>query len=74
MFYMKNSDPYKDADTSKWLRITDELIKQHPLSKEEIVAVCLQSWNQIFTSKIGGIIQIGEDIAITPHGLYFLLV
>lgn len=64
---MHDSSPYNKKDVPEWLEITKSLIDEHPLSAEQIVRICLKSWDQIFSSKIGGIIQIGEEIALTPQ-------
>lgn len=66
-----NSSPYKNADKSAWLSITLQLIESHPL-KDEIVDTVLQSWNEIFNSKIGSF-YIGKDIFPSPQIMSFLL-
>ncbi len=64
---MHDLTPYKDKPSDEWLSVTEKLIKEHPLGPEAMVAVVKKSWDQIFTSKIGGVIQIGEEIALTPQ-------
>lgn len=64
---MHNLTPYEYKPHSEWKAITEALIELHPLSSEEIISIVKKSWDQIFSSKIGGVIQIGEDIALTPQ-------
>jgi hypothetical protein len=39
---MKKS-PYHNKDITKWKKITDTLIKNHPISEEEIIETVLKS-------------------------------
>lgn len=64
---MSNQDPYKGKIVSKWPAITEALVKKHPLETKTIVDVVFKSWDQIFSSKIGDVIKIGEEIALTPQ-------
>ena len=64
--------PYQGKDISKWIKITDGIIKKHPLSSEEIVEVVLKSWNDIFKSKIGSFF-IGKEIFPSPQIMSFFL-
>ncbi len=64
--------PYNDIDQSKWIDITFSLIKKHPLNPNEIVKIVLQSWEDIFISKIGSF-YIGKDIFPSPQIMSFLL-
>jgi hypothetical protein len=68
---MKTS-PYSGKDVSKWGKATETLIKKHPLSENEIVNAVLDSWDDIFKSKIGGL-KIGKDIHPSPQIISFLL-
>lgn len=63
--------PYKNLPKSKWLEKTKELINSHPL-KNEIKDVVLNSWNDIFNSKIGSF-NIGKEIFPSPQILSFFL-
>ena len=60
-------NPYTKKQPKDWLAITEKLVEEHPLDKEGILEVCLKSWEQIFKSKIGGVLQIGKDINLTPQ-------
>lgn len=68
------ASPYKDIPQSDWIKVTKELIKQHPLEPAEIVDVVLGSWNSIFKSRLGvhGF-KIGLDIFPKPQIMGFLL-
>ncbi len=64
--------PYNKKKIAKWNSITLELIKNHPLSEEDIIKVTLESWDQIFNSKLGTF-NIGKEIFPTPQIMSFLL-
>lgn len=64
--------PYEGKDVAHWMMITETLIKKHPLTEEEIVAVVFESWDDIFKSKIGGL-QIGKHIHPSPQIMSFLM-
>lgn len=57
--------PYQGEPEEKWLKVTEKLINKHPL-KDEIVDVVLQSWEDIFNSKIGSF-AIGKEIFPEPQ-------
>lgn len=64
--------PYYEKDISEWSNVTEELIKKHPLTEEEIVTAVLEAWNAIFESKIGGLI-IGTQINPQPQIMGFFM-
>lgn len=66
------SSPYSKKMPEEWESITLELIKAHPLTEKDIVNAVLESWNQIFDSKIGNF-NIGKEISPTPQIMSFLL-
>lgn len=68
---MSNS-PYHKKDISKWKKITENLLKKHPISESEIVETVLKSWSDIFNSKIGSF-TIGKEIYPAPQIISFLL-
>ena len=63
--------PYQGKPKEKWLAITKRLINKHPL-KDEIVDVVLQSWEDIFNSRIGSY-SIGKEIFPEPQMMGFFL-
>lgn len=66
--------PYTNKNPKDWLAVTKKLIKKHPLSPQEIKEVVLQSWSDIFQSKIGKRgYKIGKDIYPKPQILGFFL-
>jgi hypothetical protein len=66
--------PYLGKSFEQWEKVTAELLKKHPLNHEEIVDVVLQSWRDIFNSKLGPKeFQIGRDIYPQPQIMAFLL-
>lgn len=64
--------PYLNKDVKKWGKITNNLIKKHPLNEEKIVETVLKSWDDIFKSKIGSF-NIGKEIFPSPQIMSFLL-
>lgn len=60
------ASPYNNQEEKNWEKITEKLIEEHPLSKEQIVDAVLTSWKQIFQSKIGPL-SIGKQIFPTPQ-------
>ena len=68
------SSPYKDLSPKEWLKMTEQLVKSHPLDPEEIVEVVLSSWNSIFDSKMGTKgFHIGKEIFPKPQIMGFFL-
>ena len=66
--------PYLGKSFEQWEKVTAELLKKHPLNHGEIVDVVLQSWRDIFNSKLGPKeFQIGRDIYPQPQIMAFLL-
>ncbi len=64
--------PYKDRPISEWQAVTDKLISEHPLDKQEIVAIILHAWGEIFNTNIGGL-KIGTDFMPNPQMLGFFI-
>lgn len=63
--------PYEGVPEEKWLALTKKLINKHPL-KKEIVETVMQSWEDIFNSKIGSF-SIGKEIFPSPQIMSFFL-
>jgi len=68
------TSPYKGLHPEKWLDVTQQLVKSHPLKAAEIVDVVLATWESIFASKLGAsAFHIGKDIFPKPQIMgYFL--
>lgn len=64
--------PYHGIQVSDWSKVTEELISIHPIKMDEIVAIVLKSWSDIFNSKIGSF-YIGKEIEPVPQIMSFLL-
>jgi len=68
------NSPYKNKQVSRWLSVTKLLISNHPLTTKEIKEVVLDSWEEIFRSKIGKKpYHIGKDIFPKPQIMGFFL-
>lgn len=66
--------PYTNEVPARWQEITKELINRHPLSCDEIVKITLESWDEIYRSKIGRKpYYIGKDIFPKPQIMGFFL-
>lgn len=66
--------PYANTSPEEWQNITKKLVDNHPLSSDEIVVVVLESWDDIFKSKIGGKpLYFGRDLFPKPQIMGFLL-
>lgn len=57
-----------------WIRKTNELVNLHPLDRNEIVEVVIESWGGILNTRLGtGGYQIGRDVFPSPQIMAFLL-
>jgi len=65
--------PYTNVPVEGWKKISERLIQEHPLKKDELVKYCLKSWDDIFSCKLGGIYQIGKNIFPKPQIMGFFL-
>lgn len=66
--------PYAGLPVQEWEAKTKQLIKLHPLNPNEIYAVVLKSWNDLFDSKIGSRpFKIGQDLFPRPQIMGFFL-
>lgn len=66
--------PYLGLTVEQWPGKTNELLALHPLKPAEIVEITLQSWSDIFDSRLGPKgFQIGKDIFPQPQIMAFLL-
>lgn len=64
---MTTTGPYVEKPKNEWTRITEGLIKAHPLSGEFVEVVNL-AWADIFATKIGAQgYTIGKDIILSPQ-------
>lgn len=66
---MENShvDPYAGVNVDGWLKVTQQLIEEYPLSLETIREVVLDSWSRILTTRIGGELKFGEEYKPSPQ-------
>lgn len=68
------NSPYRNVKSSKWVEVTRQLVKKHPLSIKEIKEITLESWKEIFRSRIGKKpYRIGKEITPKPQIMGFLL-
>ena len=66
--------PYTGMGVGKWPKITDRLLKKHPLDSATIAEVVLAAWQSIFDSRMGSQgFQIGKDMFPKPQIMGFFL-
>jgi ScaI-like restriction endonuclease len=65
--------PYANIDATKWSTITKALVDEHPLRREEVVNLVLESWNYVIGTKLGHKYTIGSDIKLKPQIMGFFL-
>lgn len=66
--------PYSGVDKSQWLEITEQIIKKHPLTENDVVSLVLSAWEDIFETSIGKLgLKIGADIFPKPQVIGALL-
>jgi hypothetical protein len=69
-----NTSPYAKFNKHDWLKVTNDLIDEHPLNETEIVNFCLAAWHNLFSSSIGRHnLKIGEHIFPKPQIIGALL-
>jgi hypothetical protein len=64
--------PYLNIPQARWRQKSEELVASHPLKRNEIVEVVLQSWEDIFVSQIGKL-TIGKELFPKPQIMGFFL-
>ncbi|MWB98316.1 ScaI family restriction endonuclease [Agromyces sp. MMS17-SY077] len=67
-----SESPYFDVPDNERQAVTRELLREHPLSGQDVTNAVLDAWEDIFTSTIG-VGRIGIDIFPTPQIMGFLL-
>lgn len=61
------ASPYEGHDEYEWLDITKKLVKDYPLSTDDIINAVLDAWIGILNSNIAGEMQIGVDFFPGPQ-------
>jgi hypothetical protein len=68
-----NISPYKNVDVKNWRKITEELVKKHPLSPM-VVDLCRKSWQSILNGKINTYLNLKiREMGISPQATGALL-
>jgi len=65
------TSPYEGKPIEDWQSITDSLLVEYPLSTQEILDVALICWDRLWSSTIGGEIEIHEVELPAPVVGYF---
>ncbi len=45
--------PYQNKEKAEWLAVTKDLVKSHPLDKDEIRDIAIESWGELWRTRIG---------------------
>lgn len=62
--------PYAGRPESDWLRITEELIKAHPLKSSALLEVAMTAWNTLWHTTVGtGAIAVGLSDLKVPASI-----
>jgi len=65
--------PYEKMDVRHWRKITEELVRKHPLTPI-IVDLCLKSWQSILNGKINTFLNLKiREMSISPQATGALL-
>ena len=64
--------PYQDQKPEQWEETTRKIIKNHPISQDELKKTVLDAWDSILKTNISKY-KIGEDIFPTQQMIGFLL-
>ncbi len=64
--------PYTNQPVENWKNITKNLIKDYPVSKNELLEIAILSWKKLWGTRIGGEININEvELPATIIGYFF---
>ena len=64
--------PYSGKPIEEWKDITIDLVDKYPLSKSELLEVAMTSWDRLWSTNVGGHINIREaDLPSTVVGYFF---
>jgi hypothetical protein len=60
--------PYDGIDEEHWPDVTEELLREYPVARDEIVEIVQEQWASIFESRVGKHgLRIGEHIFPKPQ-------
>ena len=61
--------PYSNKCESQWYEITNELVKEHPLTNQ-LVDMCFRTWNSILNGKINSFLNLRiKDMNLSPQAV-----
>ncbi|MDC3291607.1 ScaI family restriction endonuclease [Nitrosopumilus sp.] len=69
---MSDDSPYADKKLDQWKGITQKLINEHPIDRDELAKVILDSWDAILATNLGKY-TIGVNIFPTQQMLGFFI-
>jgi hypothetical protein len=63
-----SASPYEGIDQAHWPEVTEELLRDYPVGRDEIVEIVQEQWLSIFESRVGKHgLRIGEHIFPKPQ-------
>jgi hypothetical protein len=66
------TSPYNNKPISEWKSITNNLINEYPLSKNEILEISIICWDKLWTTKVANLIDLKEvELPATVIGYFF---
>lgn len=66
------ASPYIGVPVGQWPNITNKLIRKYPIPQREILEIAEIAWNRLWTSTIGGQIQLDKvELPATVVGYFF---
>lgn len=66
--------PYQGTSSSEWLGVTGGLLREFPLTQDQLVNLVLRSWEQIYESSFGsGKLRVGSDIFLPAQATGVIL-
>lgn len=66
--------PYHELPTSDWMDVTNRLVSEFPLNRQEIIAAVEGAWDEFYSSRIGSAgLLIGTDIFLPAQATGVIL-
>lgn len=66
--------PYTDHPQEKWLNITQQVVDNFPLSRDDLIVLVESAWEELFSSSFGDSqLKIGQDIFLPAQATGIIL-
>lgn len=68
------TSPYTDYPEKEWLKITQQLVNNFPLSRDNLIFLVESAWEELFSSSFGSSqLKIGQDIFLPAQATGVIL-